>query len=236
MRNFFSFGGKDSRDYGVYLSGAGTYNSPAREYQNISIPGRDGDLLSTSTRLQNVELTYRCGIVSDAEENLAALRSMLLSTVGYVRLTDSYHPEEYRLAVYKGGLEVEMEPHLQAGEFDLTFECKPQRWLTSGETPVSVANGDTLTNPTPMPARLLIRVSGYGELTVGDVMVTVAENNYTHIDIDCEMMDCFSGDANCNSLVSFSGNDFPVLPAGETGIAYDSTITSCQITPRWWRV
>ena len=236
MRNYFSFGGRDSRYYGVYLSGAGTYNSPAREYQNISIPGRDGDLLSSSTRLQNVELTYRCGIVADAEENLAALRSMLLSTVGYVRLTDSYHPEEYRLAVYKGGLEAEMEPRLHAGEFDLTFECKPQRYLVSGEMPVTLSAGGSITNPTLMPARPLIRVSGYGELTVGDVTATIAENTYTHIDIDCEMMDCFSYDANCNALVSFSGNDFPTLPAGETGIAYDSTITSVQITPRWWRV
>lgn len=132
MFNYFIFDGHDSRDYGVYISGGGTFNSPARLYENISVPGRDGDLLGASTRLQNVTLTYPAGVVSDFAANIEGLRNMLLSTVGYAVLYDSYHPDEYRYAVYKGGLEQDPLSNLQAGEFEITFECKPQRYLFSG--------------------------------------------------------------------------------------------------------
>lgn len=235
MRNYFTFNGKDSRDYGVWISGNGTYNAPVRQYENIAIPGRDGDLLGISTRLANADLTYKCGIVSSFQANLADLRSMLLSTIGYVQLTDSYHPDEYRLAVYKGGLEPDMVKNLVAGEFDLTFECKPQRYLLAGTLPVPIAASDSINNPTDFSSRPLIRVVGSGTLTVGDVVVTVAANSKSHIDIDAEMMDCYSDADNCNALVSFSGNDFPLLPPGTTGLAF-SGLTSVTITPRWWRV
>ena len=41
-RGFLTFGGVDSRDYGVYISGTGVYNAPAREYTrlvNRGVPG-----------------------------------------------------------------------------------------------------------------------------------------------------------------------------------------------------
>lgn len=235
MRNYFIYAGEDSRDYGVYISGSGTYNSPAREYQNISIPGRDGDLLSTETRLENVGLTYPAFIYDNTRQNLAAFRSFLLSVVGYGRLIDTYHPDEYRMAVFKGVLNVEMLPALQAGEFNITFDCKPQRYLLTGETPVAVSSSDSLTNPTPFSARPVIRVSGAGTVVVGSVTVTITAHPYAYIDIDCEMMDCYHGADNCNAYVSFSGNDFPVLPAGSTGITYSGP-SAVTVTPRWWRV
>lgn len=235
MRNYLTFDGVDSRAFGLYISGTGTFNSPEREYQNISIPGRDGDLLGVSTRLRNVGLSYPAFIYTGARQQLAALRGFLLSHVGYFRLVDSYNPEEYRLAVYKGPLEADPTPVLDAMQFDLVFECKPQRYLIVGETAQSITSGDTLTNPSPFTARPLIRVHGAGSLMVGADVVTVAANNYSYIDIDAEMMDCYSGADNCNALVTFAENDFPTLPAGQTGITY-SGFSAVEVTPRWWRV
>lgn len=236
MLNYFTFDGVMSKDYGVYISGNGTYNSPERVYTNISIPGRDGDLLSTETRLRNVALTYPAGIVANFDTNLANLRSKLLSTIGYARLTDTYHPSEYRMAVYKGGLEPEMVDSLIAGQFDITFECKPQRWLLAGEDDIEMDSGDTITNPTLFDARPLIRVTGYGDMQIGSQVITIAQNNLAYIDIDCEMMDCYCGSTNANSYVSFADNDFPILHAGQNGVEFDNTITSVIITPHWWRV
>lgn len=235
MRNFLTFDGVDSRDFGVYISGTGTYNAPERQYTNISIPGRDGDLLSVDTRLRNVNLTYPAFAYAGARERLAELRTFLLSHVGYFRLVDTYNPDEYRLAVYKGPLAAEPTPILDAVRFELEFECKPQRWLTIGEQVRVITSGDTLTNPTLFAARPLIRVHGAGSMQIGADTVTVAANSYEHIDIDSEMMDCYSGAENCNALVTFSENDFPVLPAGNTGITYTG-FTAVEVTPRWWRV
>ena len=233
---YFTFGSIDCRTYGVHISGSGTFNAPARAYENIAVPGRNGDLLSQNTRLQNVLLTYPAGIVSGTKANLEGLRSALLSVVGYARLTDTYHPDEFRLAVYKGPFSVDMVRDLSAGQFDITFECKPQRFLTSGETVTTVTANTAISNPTPFDARPLLRVYGYGTLKVGSTTVTITDYNNTYIDIDCELMDCFNGSTNLNSFVTFSSNDFPTLKSGSNGVEISGSITKVEITPRWWRV
>ena len=108
-------------------------------------------------------------------------------------------------------------------------------WADTGDVTVEYgADPNKLVNPTQQTARPLIRVFGYGTLTVGSDVITIASNNYDHIDIDSEIMDCFCGATNCNSLVSFSTHEFPVLPPGITTITYSGNITKVQVEPRWW--
>lgn len=133
MRNYLTFDNKDSRDFGVYINGQGTFRAPARSYNVLNIPGRNGDLLGFGSKLENVEITYRAFIYTNFDANIAALRSFLLSHVGYFKMTDSYHPDEYRLAYYKGPFVPDVVANNGAGSFDLTFVCKPQRFLNSGE-------------------------------------------------------------------------------------------------------
>lgn len=236
MFKSFTFGNFNSKDFGVYITGTGTYNAPARKYTNIEVPGRNGDLLGISTRLDNVELTYPAGIVDKLKYNLEGLRSALLSQIGYKRLIDDYHMQEYRLAVYKGGLEADVLRSHNAAEFDITFECKPQRYLISGESLAAIANNGVVNNPTMFDSSPLIRVSGYGTLQVGSQTITIAQNSYDYIDIDSDAQDCYSGAVNCNNLVTFAGNDFPVLEPGNNGISYSGNITSVKVRGNWWRV
>lgn len=234
MRKYLTFNGVDCRTYGVYISGGHTFDGPEREYENISVPGRDGDLLADTTRLQNIELTYPAFCYRP--DQLRAFRSWILSVVGYARLEDTYNPDEYRLAVYKGGLTLDMLENLTAGNFDLTFECKPQRYLKSGESFQTITSGGTISNPTNHPARPVIRARGAGTIRIGADTITIASHDQTYVDIDCEMMDCFCNSVNLNRYVSFSGNDFPTLPPGSNTVIISSGLTSVQIKPRWWRV
>lgn len=71
------------------------------------------------------------------------------------------------MAVYKSGLEV-TPTALKAGEFTITFDCQPQRFLKSGETAVAVASGGTITNPTLFDASPILEVYGYGNITIGE--------------------------------------------------------------------
>lgn len=164
------FDGKYSRDYGVYITGEAVFNAPEREVEMISIPGRNGAFALDKGRFNNIEVTYPAGIFAGTENDFAEaisnFRNMLCSRKGYVRLEDEYNPNEYRMAVYKSGLEVE-PAMLKAGRFNITFDCKPQRYLTDGETAVSVSDGDTLTNPTLFEAHPLLAVEGYGTITFG---------------------------------------------------------------------
>ena len=445
MRNYFILGGKDSRDFGVYISGQGTFGAPSKAYNFYEIPGRNGALIGSEKRLDNIEVSYEAFIYDNFDANIAAFRSYLLSLDGYQRLTDSYHLDEFRMAAYVGPFEPTVERKNDAGSFVITFTCKPQRFLLSGETvysfitgggqPVSGAdlylygaqldpsvrtvsirrtatpsgniqpltgivltvNGvnrlrtlnntqdvygfsanlltgavtvthkiqtyptsgwvfdtagivhypgnllvgmyctekfdlqpgvyagegyiyyssgsgntyvqfynpsmfanqtmvdwyfsntircvrtgsiagvtiqtftdafpadwftysvsdsnsnwsetsiaslaveyypnESMNNPTIFESRPLIRAYGSpGTIDINGTTITIASTGGTYTDIDCDMMDCFEGSTNLNDKVTFSSYDFPVLSPGENAVTPGGSITSVEITPRWWRV
>ena len=170
------FDGESSKGYGVYITGAAVYNAPEREVEMITIPGRNGSFALDHGRFQNIEVTYPAGIFADNELEFAQavsdFRNFLCSKKGYCRLTDDYNPDEYRMAIYKSGLEV-TPTQLKAGKFDITFECKPQRYLMSGETAIPVTSGEALMNPTLFESHPMLEVTGYGSVNIGGGTVTV---------------------------------------------------------------
>ena len=172
----FTFDNTNSAQYGVYITGQGVFNAPERNVEMVGIPGRNGAYALDKGNFNNIEVTYPAGIVADTEADFATavsnLRNFLCSKTGYCRLTDDYNSGEYRMAIYKSGLEVDHEG-LKTGEFNIVFECKPQRWLTSGETAVSVASGGKVTNPTLFDARPQLQVWGYGDIDLGGQEISI---------------------------------------------------------------
>ena len=179
MYKSLSFDNTSSRSYGVYITGQAVYNAPERDVEMISIPGRNGAFALDRGRFENITVTYPAGIFAQNEADFAQaisdFRNFLCSKKGYCRLTDEYNPSEYRMAIYKSGLEVE-PAQLRAGEFEIVFECMPQRYLTSGETAVSVASGGTLTNPTLFEARPLLEIEGYGTINVNGTEIEIVDD------------------------------------------------------------
>lgn len=235
MRNYLQYAGANSRDFGVYISGQGTFDAPEREYEFYTVPGRDGELAGSSTRLKNKDLRYPAFIFRDFDRNLAAWRNFLLHLTGYHKLSDSYHPDEYRLALYTGPFEPEVRESNREGQFEIAFNVQPQRWLLSGDSISAFTADGLLTNPTLWPSQPLLRVYGVGELGLGDQAITItAADEYT--DIDCRAMDSYKGDENRNSFVEFSGIDYPVLQPGVNRITLGAGVSRVEIKPRWWRV
>ena len=145
MRNYLTIAGRDSRDFGVYISGQGTFSAPEKAYQFYEVPGRNGDIIGYDHRLLNIEVSYECFIYANFSQNIADFRTFLLSLNGYQKLADSYHPDEYRYAAYVGPFEPEVNKKNDAGTFTLTFNCKPQRYLISGDTTYSWIPGGAQT-------------------------------------------------------------------------------------------
>lgn len=237
MRNWLTFDGVSTKDFGVYISGGGTYNAPARSREVISVPGRNGDLIIDNGRYENTEVVYHAFIYRNFGVNVEGLRNLLLSKTGYVRIEDTYHPEEFRLGVYSGDFQTDVVDWLEAGEFDLTFNCKPQRFLKSGYDltfgvdAYSFTADGSLLNETRQIAKPLLRVYGTGTFTINGASMTISSaNSYT--DIDCDIMDAFKGSTNCNGNISGS---FPTLSPGENTIDLPASgITKIEIIPRWW--
>lgn len=177
MYKSLRFDGEDSRDYGVYITGEAVFNSPERDVEMISIPGRNGEYARDLGRFTNIEVTYPAGLFgvdeADFADAIADFRNMLGSRVGYCRLEDDYNPGEYRMGVFKAGLEVE-PANLKSGEFTITFNCKPQRFLASGETATELQSGDTITNPTLFESRPMLQIWGYGGIDLGGQEISIA--------------------------------------------------------------
>ena len=179
-----TFGGINSKDYGVYIEGESAFNAPQRDVELIEIPGRNGAYVHDMGRYSNIEVSYPAGLFGHSEsefaEKISNFRNAICSKKGYQRLTDDYNPDEYRMGVYSSGLDVK-PAILRAGEFELKFNCKPQRFLTSGDVPVSLDSGDTLTNPTLFESKPLIECKGYGSIDINGQEIEVTLEPLGHV-------------------------------------------------------
>ncbi len=254
----FTFDGETSDSYGAFLTGEGVFDAPERVVDMVEVPGRNGAFAMDKGRFENVELTYQAYLVDETDEDFAdrisALRNWLCSKVGYVRLEDDYNPDEYRMVVYKSGLEVDHKD-LEKGDFEITFDCKPQRWLKVGENEYSVADNGTLTNPTLFDSSPLLAVEGYGDIsfngytlniqnaTFGNIYVAdndtwAVAKSYTlnntllnggdSITVNCQM--------SCRVGYYFSGMGTETTQLSETNALFHTTSGNRQAdaTQRWW--
>lgn len=234
---YFTFGDIQSNSYGVWISGEGVYNAPEMDVEYVSIPGLSGDLVISNNRFHNIEIVYPAFISAQFSTRFDLFKAAMLSKFGYQRLTDTYHPDEYRLATFTGPIEVETGAYNRNGLFDITFNCKPQRFLVSGDTVLTFSSASgTITNPTLYASKPLIRVYGTGTVGIGSMNVTIATNPFAYIDIDSDSQSCFNSGSNAGQYVTMSGLAYPTLAAGDTGITKTSGITRVEITPRWWTV
>lgn len=176
--NSLQFDNIDSLDNGIYITGESVYDSPERDVEAIEIAGRNGDYLLDKGRWKNIEVTYHCGCFGDDQTELANkirnFRNLLASKRGYQRITDTYNPTEYRMGTFTNPVEVDSVSMKRAGEFDVVFNCKPQRYLMSGEAEQTITSGQTLFNPTPFEASPLLMAEGYGTIGFNGYEINIA--------------------------------------------------------------
>lgn len=244
--NSITFDGINSLDYDVYVTGEAVFNAPERVIEMINVPGRNGAVAIDQGRFENVLVSYPAGAFASDQagfaDKIADFRNELVSRHAYMRLVDSYNTDEFRMGIYHSGLEIIPVSNVKAGEFTIEFDCKPQRWLLSGETPQTFTSTGTITNPTLFPARPLLKVTGAGILTVGTQTMTIIERSdpASVLYIDCESQEAWEmvGTAmiSRNDYVQNAGADFPTLVAGSNDVILGTGITQIEITPRWWRI
>lgn len=186
IKNDLLYGNVSANDYGIYISGEGVYNAPERAVELVEVPGRNGSLTMDEGYYRNITIEYPAFTFAKSQREFRRIisdyRNALLSQVGYQRIMDTYNPDEYRVGLYVEGLEVEPVYHGRAGSFTLVFNCKPQRYLISGEDEVEVGtNGSILMNPTAYDALPLIKVDGNGTLTFNGYTLTLTNETYGDI-------------------------------------------------------
>lgn len=232
--NILSINGTPLAD--IYVDTALTFNKPVKDVETFRVPGRSGDLVIDNKTFQNVMVSYPCFILKGFPGKFDTLVNYLGSLEGYQRIECSNDNTHFRLGVPVIPQAPSVKRINQDGYFDLAFNCKPQRYLISGETVVTKNASGTITNPTSFASQPLLRIYGTGTFTINGVVITVASHGQNYVDVDCEMMDCYNGATSLNQYVSFSGNDFPVLSPGSNSFTFGTGITQVRITPRWWEL
>lgn len=228
------FDKQSSEDLGVYVESYPKRSIPKRKYETVSVPGRNGDILFSQDAFENETREYDIYIsAKDVKlHNVAHRVAQWLNRPGYLRLEDTYEPDYYRMAYYTGGADIENYLD-EFGRATISFSCLPQRFLKSGEYVMNITKNQYLINPSPYPAKPLIKVtgSGSGTLTIGEKTV-----NFVGLDsflfVDSDLQDVYKNAVNQNSKMT---GDFPVLE-GKSQITWTGGITAVQITPRWYEI
>lgn len=234
--NSLTFAGVNSLDYGIYITGEAVYNAPTRSVEMVSIPGRDGDLVLDNGHFENIEVTYPAGCFGDDQTAFATrvrnFRNAVASKLGYQRLTDTYNTNEYRLALFVGGLEVEPVSYGRAGEFELVFNCKPFRYLTSGSNYVPWYSGDKITNPTRFDAQPILRVYGSGTITMNGHIITLNDQDVGDVDLIPNQrifQSMTSSHSDARTMIYLENTR--LMEDGDS-MTLDSMILGVKITPR----
>ena len=229
------FNNKSSADCRIQVAHPPGYAYPERDYTITHIPGRNGDIIQDNGCYKNVERTYEVSFDAPNEDFATyanAVSAWLHSTTGYARLEDSYEPNYYRMAIYQESNIFE-NLYNQAGTATIVFECKPQRFLKTGDNTITIQNSLTIMNPTGFEAYPLFKVTGTsGVLTVNGNSITFSSID-DFVMLDCELQDAYKETTNKNSTVS---GTFPVLKPGSNTISWTGDISSVTMKPRWWTI
>ena len=230
------YGGESSADYGMVVSEAPAYERPNRKQTVYTVPGRNGAVVFQDDAWEDVIRSYNVWIAKGVQAlpvKVDAFEAMLNSMKGYQRLEDNFEPDIFRLAYYSGGNNFSNNM-TQYGEATISFTCRPERFLKTGEQEVTVINGDKLQNFTRFTSKPLIHIEGSGTVTVSIGGNTISASVTDYINIDCETMNAYRLAAeNKNSDISGS---FPVIKPGENTVGITGTTTKVTVVPRYFTI
>lgn len=232
MINHFTYNGKSSGELGLIVNGVNIYGSASRVVDKVQVPYRNGDLLIDTGAYNNYMLSYTVGIINNTKATAEAISEWLLAPKGYNRLTDTYNTDIYRMATYYNQLDYTLSMLYRYGSATISFDCKPQKYLLTGDLTTTITSNSTLANPSLMVAKPLVRVYGTGSFSINDTEVTVNTVD-EYVDIDSESMQCHKGDVNCGQNVQLT--EYPTLVGGDNTVTLDG-VTRLVITPRWWKI
>lgn len=117
-------------DYGIYISSDTYLNAPAPDITAHQVPGRNGDLIQWSKRLNNIARKFTCYIPDSAQSNFEEFKRMLYSNIGYVEISSDYEPDTYQRGYLAEQIEADpfQSDDVLRVTFDLTFSCEPQKY------------------------------------------------------------------------------------------------------------
>lgn len=242
------------------------YSFPEREYNSVHVPGRNGDILEDIGSYPNVQATYllSCGKYGTFDYLGIArqIKDWLTRNPGYHVLTDTYEPDVFRFACFRGAGVVSRVTD-NGARIQVQFDCMPQKYYKTyypapqgtnqgvGILNNSLSNSVNFTNIYTKSGKPLITISNATSAVTGTCNFTFtvgtesvhmnvsipAGSAATMIYIDCEAEEVYDQNGNrLGTIVTLPENRFPELVANETTTVSASSNTSrtVKLYQRYW--
>lgn len=250
----FKFGEHSTKDFDLVIQAPPTYNFPEKDVSVEHIPGRNGDLIIDNNCWKNTERTYSIASVfrpgTDFISNSERLIKWLTSKEGYHRLEDSYDPDVYRLGSFKNSGSL-TNYYDKATAINVTFDCKPQRYLKNGEKSVEFSGSvATLENPTGYYSLPEITIKNILPLENEVLLFTIQNDNKVtsvvsfnkirsandpyDITLNSELQTAYSTQqGDINSYVNLNDLEFPILRKGVSILSINNYIQNKGIIEQY---
>ena len=235
LNETFYLDGVDAASAGIHLQKPIVFSEAIPNVESKTIPGRNGALIFDTGSYKNRNGSASCFCLQDdVEAAVSSAGRFLIGGHGYRRLETSDDPNHYWMARVENSPQIEMRLRVLA-PFNISFDCKPQRFLKSGENKTSFTQSGSISNQYGQTALPLITLygNGTGTLTIGDCVVEV-KNLDRVLYLDSDTQNAYNDNGNQNMNVN--APSFPTLPDGETRIAFSGGINRVEIVPRWWEL
>ena len=235
LNETFYLDGIDAQSAGIYLQKPIVFSEAVPNIESKTIPGRNGDLIFETGSYKNRSGSASCFCLQeDVETAISSAGRFLMRKKGYRRLETSDDPDHYWMARVENSPQIEMRMRVLA-PFEIEFDCKPQRFLKSGENKTSFTASGSISNQYGQTALPLITIygNGTGTLTIGSCVVEVKSLDGV-LYLDSDTQNAYNDDGNQN--MNINAQSFPTLPDGETQIAFSGGIERIEIVPRWWEL
>lgn len=238
MSAFFEYKGISSLNMHLRILNEISFPSPEIDVELIEIKGKDGDLAIDNDRLKGVSFSIPVilNLPEDKtiEEVSTDISNWLKSDIGWYPLYFSGSQEYEYIAMCYEQFNIS-ETLKRYGKTIITFRLKPYKRF-KGSVPITLTNGQSLTNPSNRASKPLIYIEGNGDITLRNnaqdwLVLTNVDGNIT---VDSETMSVYRGVLpQYPKMKSHLRPLFPVLESGENEIAWTGNVTKIEITPHF---
>lgn len=248
-----TYNGTKSSDLGVFVTGSGSFDAAEFDVDKYEIPGRNGDLILSNNRYKNIEITYPAFIPNAFMDKAQNVRNWLRSSRVYARLEDTYDMDHYRLGIPTGVQSFSPENRNDGANFEMTFDCKPQRFLKVGETPetvetdVQTETGEIVTFETVAESPItsasvslspIQSLNGYdspwpgggGVNKLPKLVAGTYQANGGKIVVDNNGLATFSGTTTASGNVAIIPLETPLLVSSRWYAQFHNTVRMAQVT------
>lgn len=235
MDDYFWYDGVRSDTVGIRLQGPLAFSQATPKMSTVTVPGRNGDLHYWEEAYSNVTGTAKCFALEKkyVDKALGAINRFSLMNPGYHRLETKEEPEYFRMAAVVNGPETEIRMRVLA-PFSISFDCMPQKFFKSGETPIKlVKSGSVLFNEGfPSAPKITITGSGAGEIAIDGRTIELKDNFSGELTYDSDTQNAYYMLENRNNQIY--APEQIILPNGRFEVNWSGGVESVIIIPNWW--